>query len=267
MGGLTGIILGSVPLDLQVHDTYFVVGHLHYVLIGGALLPLFAAVYYWFPKVYGRMLSERLARWQFWLLFAGFNLSFFPMHVLGLAGMPRRIYTYAAETGWGTLNFISTAGAVIVDLSMFLFVIDIARSLFKGKPAGDNPWGAPTLEWGTSSPPAPYNFVALPVVHSREPLWSPPVEGPTHVTGLSTKTREGLVTTVLDAVPDVRYAYPSPSVWPLVAALAVGLWLIWSIFSVSGTLWGLIPPAIAFIAWFWPGKRETAEHLALEKRP
>ena len=267
IGGLTGIILGSVPLDLQVHDTYFVVGHLHYVLIGGALFPLFGAVYYWFPKVYGRMLSERLARWQFALLFIGFNLTFFPMHQLGLSGMPRRIYTYAAETGWGTLNLVSTVGAVIVDLSMLLFVIDVVQSLRKGKPAEDNPWGAPTLEWSTPSPPPPYNFVAPPVVTSREPLWSPPSTGPTHVTGLSTQTREGLVTTVLDAVPDVRYAYPSPGIWPVVAAWMVGLWLIWSIFSVKATLWAMIPPAIAFIAWYWPSKRETAEELALEKRP
>jgi len=252
-----------------VHDTYFVVAHLHYVLIGGAVFPLFGAIYYWFPKIYGRMLSERLARWQFWLLTIGFNLTFFPMHQLGLAGMPRRIYTYAPETGWGTLNFLSTAGAVVVDLSMALFVIDVVLSLWKGKAAGDNPWGAPTLEWSTTSPPPPYDFAAIPVVASREPLWAPPAqgEGPNHVTGLSTKTREGLVTTVLDALPDVRYSYPSPGIWPFVAACAVASWLVWSIFSNKGMLWGLIPPTIAFIAWFWPGKRETEEHFALEKRP
>jgi len=267
IGGLTGIILGSVPLDLQVHDTNFVVAHLHYVLIGGAVFPLFAAVFYWFPKVYGKMLSEKLGRWQFWLLFIGFNVTFFPLHILGLAGMPRRIYTYAPETGWGALNFVSWIGAMIEDVSMALFVINIARALWKGARAPGNPWNAGTLEWATQSPPRPYNFATLPVVGSREPLWSPVVDGPTHVTGLATNAREGLVTTVLDALPDVRYVYPKPSVWPIVAAFGVGFWLIWSIFSIGGTLWGLIPPGIAFIAWYWPNRRDSDEELALQKRP
>jgi len=267
VGGLTGIIVGSVPLDLQVHDTYFVVAHLHYVLIGGAIFPLFAAFYYWFPKITGRMLSERLGRWQFWLFFIGVNICFFPMHQLGLEGMPRRIYTYAAETGWGPLNMVSTLGQLIVDLSMLLFVLNVFLNFRHGERAADNPWGAPTLEWAMPSPPPPYNFVALPVVASREPLWSRATGGATHVSGLAAESREGLVTTVLDAVPDVRYSYPSPGIWPFIAALAVGFWLDWSIFSVQGALWGMIPPAIAFIGWFWPRKKETAEHLALEKRP
>src|SRR6476646_6778372 len=122
IGGLTGIMLGSVPLDLQVLDTYFVVAHLHYVLIGGAVFPLFAAIYYWFPKITGRMLSDRLGKWQFWIFFIGVNLTFFPLHILGLEGMPRRIYTYGPETGWGFLSFLSAAGQVINDFSMLLFV-------------------------------------------------------------------------------------------------------------------------------------------------
>jgi len=267
IGGLTGIMLGAVPLDLQVTDTYFVVAHLHYVLIGGALFPLFGAVYYWFPKVYGRMLDERLAQWHFWLLAIGFNLTFFPLHVLGLHGMPRRIYTYTADTGWGTLNFVSWVGAMIEDASMFVFVLNIVRALWKGRPAGSDPWGAPTLEWATSSPPAHYNFERIPVVASREPLWSPPAEGPRYVTGLSTRLREGLVTTVLDALPDVRYLYPRPSPWPIVAGFTVALWLIWSIFSNKGMLIGLIPPTIAFIAWYWPTPEETGAELEVEKRP
>jgi cytochrome c oxidase subunit 1 len=267
IGGLTGLILGSVPLDLQVHDTYFVVAHLHYVLIGGALFPLFAAFFYWFPKITGRMLSERLARWQFWIFFIGVNVTFFPMHQLGLQGMPRRIYTYAAESGWGTLNLLSTIGAVIIDLSMLLFVVNVVRSLLAGERAGENPWGAATLEWSMPSPPPPFNFVALPVVSSREPLWSRDPNAATHVSGLAAESREGLVTTVLDAIPDVRYSYPTPGIWPFAAAVAVAIWLIWSIYSVQGALWGMIPPAIAFIGWFWPREKETAEHLALEKRP
>jgi len=268
IGGLTGIMLGSVPLDLQVHDTYFVVAHLHYVLIGGAVFPLFAAIYYWFPKLTGRMLNERLGRWQFWLFFIGVNVTFFPMHQLGLAGMPRRVYTYGAETGWATLSLVSTVGQVINDLSMFIFVFNLARTLWKGERAPDNPWGAGTLEWSVASPPPAYNFAALPVVSSREPLWSPPPpSSPTHVTGLSTQIREGLVTTVIDALPDVRYAYPEPEIWPFVAALLISAWLVWSIWSVAGFAWGMIPPAIAFIFWYWPNKEETLKELAREKPP
>jgi len=266
IGGLTGIMLGSVPLDLQVHDTYFVVAHLHYVLIGGAVFPLLAAVFYWFPKVTGRMLDERLARWQFWLFFIGVNLTFFPLHILGLMGMPRRIYTYGPETGWGTLSFLSAAGQVINDLSMLLFVINIVRSLWKGERAGADPWQAGTLEWSLPSPPSACNFLVLPVVRSREPLWAQPGEV-NNVSGLSAEIREGLTTTVLQAVPDTRYAYPAPEIWPFVAALSVTVWLVWSLWSVPGFAWGLIPPAVAFIAWYWPNRKEAGEEVSWEIDP
>jgi cytochrome c oxidase subunit 1 len=267
LGGLTGIMVGAVPFDLQVHDSYFVVAHLHYVLLGGAVFPLFGAFFYWFPKITGRVLDERLGRWQFWLFFIGFNVAFFPMHYLGLAGMPRRVYTYDADTGWGTLNLVATIGAVVIALSMLLFVVNCVRSLAQGATSPDNPWGASTLEWATRSPPPAFNFVALPVVASREPLWAREADEPTHVSGLSTQVREGLVTTVLDALPDVRYSYPDPTVWPFVAALAVFAWLTWSNVTPSGMFYGLIPPAIAFIAWYWPKRKETAEELRQEKRP
>jgi len=181
--------------------------------------------------------------------------------------MPRRVYTYTADTGWGTLQYLSWIGAMIDDLGMFVFVFNVARALLKGAKAPADPWGAGTLEWATPSPPAPYNFAALPVVASREPRWAPPADGPRHVAGLSTKHREGLVTTVLDALPDVRYSYPEPSVWPVVAAFGVGGWLVWSIFSNKGMLIGMIPPAIAFIAWYWPNEREASAELELEKKP
>jgi cytochrome c oxidase subunit 1 len=267
LGGLTGIMVGSVPFDLQVHDSYFVVAHLHYVLLGGAVFPLFAGFFYWFPKFTGRMLGERLGRWQFALFFVGFNVAFFPMHILGLAGMPRRIYTYAAETGWGPLNLVATIGAAVIAASMLLFVINVVRSLAKGEAAGDDPWGAGTLEWATRSPPPPFNFVALPVVASREPLWAREADEPTHVRGLATWSREGLVTTVLDALPDVRYSYPSPTIWPFIAAITVFGWLFWSGLSAAGMFYGLIPPAIAFIGWYWPTRKETREALALEQQP
>jgi cytochrome c oxidase subunit 1 len=260
-------MVGAVPFDLQVHDSYFVVAHLHYVLLGGAVFPLFGAFFYWFPKFTGRMLDESLGRWQFWLFFVGFNVAFFPMHILGLEGMPRRVYTYGAETGWGTLNLVATIGAAIVALSVLVFVVNFVRSLAKGKLAGDNPWAASTLEWATQSPPPAFNFVALPVVASREPLWAREADEPTHVSGLSAQTREGLATTVLDALPDVRYSYPSPTIWPFIAAVAVDIWLFWSNITPSGMYYGLIPPAIAFIAWYWPTQKETAEQLLLQRRP
>ena len=267
IGGMTGILVGSVPVDLQVHDTQFVVAHLHYVLIGGAVFPLFAAIYYWFPKLTGRMLGEGLGKWHFWLFLIGVNLCFFPLHELGLEGMPRRIYTYAAETGWGPLNFIATIGQTIVDVSSLLFVINLIRTLWKGKRAPENPWGAPTLEWATTSPPPAYNFLAIPVVSSREPLWSREEGAPTHVSGLAAHVREGLVTTVVDAQPDVRYGYPEPSIWPCVGGITVAVWLIWSIYSVQGALWGMIPPAIAFILWFWPREEEVNKNKSVEVSP
>jgi heme/copper-type cytochrome/quinol oxidase subunit 1 len=268
LGGLSGIMVGSVPLDLQVHDTYFVVAHLHYVLIGGAVFPLFGVLHYWFAKLTGRMLDERLGRWQFWLFFVGFNVAFFPMHILGLEGMPRRMYTYGAETGWGPLNLVATIGAAVIALSVLLFLINVVRSRLHGERAGDDPWGASTLEWSTHSPPPPYNFVALPVVTSREPLWVPrPSDAPTHVSGLSAEDREGLVTTVLDALPDVRYSYPEPTIWPFVAAWGVWGWLFWSGLSSAGMFWGLIPPALAFIGWYWPSDKETTRQMLLDKRP
>jgi cytochrome c oxidase subunit I len=268
IGGLSGVMVGSVPFDLQVHDSYFVVAHLHYVLIGGAVFPLFGAIYYWCPKMTGRMLGEHLGRWHFWLFFIGFNVAFFPMHLLGLEGMPRRMYTYAAETGWGPLNFVASIGALVMALAVLIFVVNVIHSLRRGESAVDNPWGASTLEWSTTSPPPPFNFVVLPVVTSREPLWLPTARGSaSHVSGLSAEAREGLVTTVLDALPDVRYSYPAPTIWPFVAAWGVFVWLFWSSLSSSGMFWGLIPPAIAFIGWYWPSNKETAQDLAVQTPP
>jgi cytochrome c oxidase subunit 1 len=268
LGGLTGLILGSVPLDLQVHDTYFVVAHLHYVLIGGAVFPLFGAFYYWFPKITGRMLDETLGRWNFWLFFIGFNVTFYPMHHLGLRGMPRRVYTYPADMGWNTLNLVSSIGAAIIAVSVLLFIVNVLKSRRAGAPAGDNPWGAPTLEWATTSPPAWCNFAAIPVVSSREPLWqgARDATSPGHVAGLATDVREGLVTTVVDALPDHRYVYPSPSIWPFIAALATTFWFIGSFYMPTAMAWGMIPVIIALTFWFWPAQDETRKHLLLEKR-
>jgi cytochrome c oxidase subunit 1 len=266
LGGLTGLMLAAVPLDLQIHDTFFVVAHLHYVLIGGAVFPLFGAFYYWFPKVTGRMLDETLGRWNFWLFFIGFNVAFFPMHILGLQGMPRRVYTYGAETGWGTLNMISSLGAAIIVVSVVLFLVNVWRSYRAGAIAGADPWGASTLEWATESPPPPGNFHPPLAVGGREPLWERRgVIG--RVGGLSNDPPEVLVTTLLDATPHHRFAFPTPTIWPLIAAIATTVMFVSSIFTPWAVVWGSIPIALALIAWFWPSERETQQHRRAERAP
>jgi cytochrome c oxidase subunit 1 len=253
VGGLTGVMLAAVPLDLQVHDTFFVVAHFHYVLIGGALFPLFGAIYYWFPKMTGRMLDERLGVWNFWLFTLGFNLTFFPMHILGLRGMPRRIYTYQAETGWGALNLLASVGAAIIAVSILVFLVNVVRSLKAGEVASDNPWEASTLEWATSSPPPNCNFIYPPTVSGRDPLWENPPDQPV-VVGLRSDIREVLVTYLLDAEPDHRTEFPEPSIWPFCTALAVSGLFIGSIFTPWAVVFGAVPVFVGLTGWFWPKK-------------
>jgi cytochrome c oxidase subunit 1 len=171
LAGLTGVMLSSAPFDWQLANSYFVVAHFHYVIVGGILFMVFAAFYYWFPKVTGKEYSEGLARWHFWLFLIGFHLTFDFMHVPGLLGMPRRIYTYEPGRGWDVWNLIVTVGVVFQAAGVLAFVWNLLSSGLRGRRASTDPWDAWTLEWSTPSPPPEYNFATLPVVRSRRPLW------------------------------------------------------------------------------------------------
>jgi cytochrome c oxidase subunit 1 len=259
VGGLTGVMLASVPINLQVHDTMFVVAHLHYVLIGGAVFPLIGAVYYWFPKATGRLLDERAGKWSFWLLLVGFNVTFFPLHLLGLHGMPRRVYTYLPESGWGGLNLLASLGAALIAAALIVTLVNIVRSLRRGRAAGADPWGADSLEWTVPSPPPPYNFADPPVVATRAPAWEESVERRV-ASGLAVDTREALVTTLVDAAPDHRTPSAGPSIWPFLAALVTGVAFVGVIFTPWGLPAGIVLGVPVMVGWFWPKGRPAPLH-------
>ncbi len=256
LGGLTGVMVALAPFDLQAHDTYFVVAHLHYVLFGGMVFPLFAAFYYWTPFISRRALSERLGRWAFWLMFAGFNIGFFPMHFTGLAGMPRRVYTYPEVYGWGLLNMVSTVGAYLIAAGVLVFLFDLARN-FRPTNTGNagNIWNAGTLEWletGTYGPRS------IPAVSSREPLWDQPgladdVEAGRHyLPNAPTGGRSTLVTSALQARPQYVLDLPGPGWSPLLAAVGTaGFFLLLTVkMTMLAAACGVL--AIAMIwRWLW----------------
>ena len=262
LGGITGIMIAAVPFNWQVHDTHFIVAHFHYVLVGGVVFPIFAAIYHWFPKVTGRLLDERLGRWHFWLFLVGFNLTFFLMHLTGLEGMPRRVYTYLPGLGWDWLNLLSTAGTVVMGAATLVFLWNLVAAWRNGPAAGSNPWGGPSLEWATSSPPGNCSFVSIPIVQDREALWveasldaRKPAERPSWLADLSDPpdyARETLVTTVLAAEPQGRLVLPGPSTWPLWVALALSVAFIGAIWTTALVPVGLALAFIALVGWHWP---------------
>ncbi|HEX8152590.1 MAG TPA: cbb3-type cytochrome c oxidase subunit I, partial [Thermoanaerobaculia bacterium] len=263
LGGLTGVMLASVPLDYQLHDTMFVVAHLHYVLIGGALFPLLGALTYWYPKATGRLMHEGLNRLTFFVSWIGFNLTFFPLHDLGVNGMPRRVYTYAPETGWADRNLIATIGAFILGIGMLMFFVNVLTSRRSGRIAGDDPWGSFGLEFATSSPVPPYNFLFLPTVRDRDALWTAAPDQAL-VTGISSTKREVLVTKLMDADPDHLAEMPMPSISPFIVACGAGVGIITTIFTPWGVPIGAAICVPALIGWFWP--RPPHKEL-LEEQP
>ncbi|HEX8320922.1 cytochrome c oxidase subunit I [Longimicrobium sp.] len=251
IGGISGVMHAAAPSDLQQTDTYFIVAHLHYVFFGGTVLGLWSGIYYWYPKITGRMLSERAGKAHFWLTLIGMNLTFFPMHFLGMLGMPRRIFTYADNMGFNEMNLVISAGSFIIALGTLIFAINLVFSWKWGKVAGPNPWGAPTLEWSIPSPPPVYNFRTIPVVHSRMPLW----EGdPTKDGGIPHGRAEedteqvrlmgadmGEMTYPDDenkmSAHDLGIHLPPPSFWPIVLASGISLTFIGLIFrTMDGPL-------------------------------
>jgi cytochrome c oxidase subunit I+III len=262
LGGLSGVTLAAIPFDLQVHDTYYVVAHFHYVLLGGAVFPLVGGLYFWFPKLTGRLMSERIGVLNFWTLFVGFNITFFPMHILGFQGMPRRVYTYPADMGWGLLNLISTIGAVVLIAGGALLLFNVVRSYVSGEAASDDPWGGETLEWATSSPPPVYNFLHLPVVEGRHAMWDRSANPPV-VAGIRSDCREVLVTDVMDAEPVHNYELPEPSIWPFLCAVVTSAFFVGSIFTPWALPVSILPLAVTLIGWFWP-KRDDVDATDVE---
>ncbi|GLK73958.1 cytochrome c oxidase subunit I [Ancylobacter dichloromethanicus] len=263
-GGLTGVMVALAPFDWQAHDSYFIVAHLHYTLIGGMFFPLIAGLYYFYPFVVGRMLSARLGRWSFWLMFAGFNIAFLPMHITGLRGMPRRVYTYPEGLGWDWLNLVSTVGAFTMAAGVLVMVWDALRP---GKPrAPRNPWNAGTLEWVAGDPSEPWGIRSVPPIRSRYPLWDQPNlireidEGKFYLPGAPEGKRETLITDVLDATPLQVLRVPGNSFKPLIAAVLIGGSFIattfhWWLLAIASGALGIA----AIMVWLWTGTAAIPE--------
>jgi heme/copper-type cytochrome/quinol oxidase subunit 3 len=265
IGGLTGVMVALVPFDWQAHDTYFIVAHLHYVLIGGMLFPLVAGVYYYYPLINARMLSPRLGRTAFWLMFAGFNVAFFPMHLSGLRGMPRRVFTYPEGIGWDWLNLISTIGAYVFAAGVLVVVFDVVRPKHREPRSEQNPWKAGTLEW-LNEPEENWGVRSIPIIESRYPLWDQADlmqkvnEGAYYLRSAKENRRETLITSVLDAHPlQCQRVATSTTITIISAALLGGVFValtfeLWILALLSG-----IGTLSAVLWWLWTGTGETPE--------
>ena len=263
LGGLTGVMVAVIPFDWQVHDTYFVVAHFHYVLIGGMVFPVFAAMYYWLPLVNGNRLSEPLSRWVFWLMFIGFNLAFFPMHITGLLGMPRRVYTYGPEMGWDGLNMVSTVGAFLFALGVVLFAVDAFRALRRPEREVGNPWNASTLEW---LPSEDYGNRSIARVDSPDPLWDRPElareveEGRHYLPHSALGRRETIATSPVAAEPRYLLVLPGDSWLPMVAAFGTSAFFLLLTVKLYALAWlfGLVAVG-GVLGWMWESDREAGQ--------
>jgi cytochrome c oxidase subunit I+III len=250
IGGLSGIMFAAIPFDQQTTDTYFVVAHFHFIIFGAAVFPLLGGLYYWFPKVTGKLYDEGLGKLSFWVTFVGTGLTFFPMHILGLEGMPRRNYTYPGGMGWTGLNLLETIGAYLLAAGLLTVAVNLAVSLFRGAPAGDDPWEGDTLEWSTTSPPPEYNYAVIPTVTSPYAMWDREdreqdernLERGEKVLDRGHQT---VASTAVDAEWDEILDMPSSSPWPPVLAISIAaifsfvllkLWLFAAAFVLIGLL-------------------------------
>lgn len=271
IGGVSGFMTASVPLDWQLTDTYFVVAHMHYVLLGINVFPVLGGLTFWFPKLTGRMLNERLGKWSFWIMFIGFNAGFFPMHISGLLGMPRRIYTYPSGMGWDLPNLVTSVGSFLFAAGVLLFLMNVVLSLKSGKKATANPWDAPSLEWSVSSPPPSYNFAVIPTLASRHPLWEDRLEEGESVARSSLNEgllldqgRETIATNTLDAAPAAILRMPEDSLMPLVTTIVLTV-LFGALLLHSWWIAGLAAMMTfgTTVAWLWPQASlgQTAEAI------
>ena len=261
IGGLSGVVTGIIPVDWQLHNTYYVVAHIHYVLIGANVFPVFAGLYFWLPKMTGRMMNERLGKWSFWVMFIGFNLGFFPMHIVGLMGMPRRIYTYSSNLGLQPMNELMTFGSFLLGVGILLSIINLFYSLRRGEIAGNNPWNADGLEWAMSSPPPDYEVVRIPAVATRHPLWDnfDEDEDPDDRRVLA-QARLSITSTLLDAVPQAAATMPNLSLVPMFLALSLFVFFLALVFQLMWTcLAGLMVTFLLGCMWLWP--RPIKGHL------
>jgi len=270
IGGLSGVSLAVVPADTQQHDSYFVVAHFHYVLFGGLVFGLFSGFYYWYPKVFGRMLNERLGKLNFWTMLIGFNLTFFPMHLLGIYGMPRRTYRYPAGFGWDTLNLIATIGGFLIALSVLFFIVNAIVSHRRGAPAGNDPWDGRTIEWSIPSPPPEYNFAEIPDIQARDDYWHYKYteDDDGMLVPLPTGGADNAAATRAAAAPSHPIHMPSPSFYPLVVAMSLPVLGYAAVFHSKWYAFVLLPVGaimLAFGVYAWGIEPATAPDDALEE--